>query len=135
MTPAHQLFFHIAWTTLDRRPMIDAPTSEFLEPFIRRTVTRERAEVLGLAILRTHVHLILRTQARFDIPNLMQLIKGGSSYAASRVPGNKLELRWARKYSVTTVSPKSLQHALQYLQRQDERHPGEMVTRASPASP
>ena len=135
MTPAHKLFFHVAWTTLDRRPMIDAQTRDFLEPFIRRTVTRERAEVLGLAILRTHVHLILRTQARFDIPTLMQLIKGGSSYAASRAPGNQLGLRWARKYSVTTVSPKALQPALRYLQRQEQHHPDEIVTDLTRASP
>jgi len=32
---AHQLFIHLAWTTLDRRPMIDAATRSFLEEFLQ----------------------------------------------------------------------------------------------------
>jgi hypothetical protein len=66
----HQIYFHLAWTTRDRAPMIDAATRTFLE--------------------------------------LVQFSKGGSSYAASRLPGNILGLRWAKEYSVTTVGPKQL---------------------------
>jgi REP element-mobilizing transposase RayT len=65
-----------------------------------------RAEIVVLAILRTHVHLLVRTAPRFDLPRLVQFLKGGSSYAASRLPGNILGLRWSREYSATTVSPK-----------------------------
>ena len=107
--------------------MINAPTKAFLDPFLRRKVVKERAEVVGLAILQTHVHLIIRTEARFDLPYLVQLLKGGSSYAASRVAGNSLGLRWARKYSATTISPKQLGLALRYLQAQNQHHPGEGV--------
>lgn len=127
MNPAHKIYFHIAWTTLGRRPMIDHATRDFLDPFVRRTVTRERAEFIAVAFLRTDVHLVIRTEARFDLPYLMQLIKGGSSYAASRATGNKVGLRWERQYSVTTVSPKSLANVLRYLADQDRHHPGEGV--------
>ena len=34
---AHQIYFHLAWTTRDRRPMIDPPTHDFLNEFFRRT--------------------------------------------------------------------------------------------------
>ena len=122
MNPAHQLYFHIAWTTLDRRSMINSATKDFLNEFIRRTVTRERAEVVGLSILQTHVHLLVRTDGRFDLPHLLQLLKGGSSYAGSRLSGNALGLRWARQYSVTTVSPKVLLCALRYFGVDQERH-------------
>ena len=82
---AHQLYFHLAWATRDRAPMIDAATRDFLEEFFRRTATRERAEIVALAILRTHVHMLLRTSPRIDLPRLTQFFKGGSSYAASRL--------------------------------------------------
>jgi len=36
---AHQLFIHLAWTTLDRRPMIDAATRSFLEEFFKKTAS------------------------------------------------------------------------------------------------
>ncbi len=129
---AHQLFFHLTWSTFDRRPMIDAPTRAFLDEFIRRTAIRERVEVIELAILTTHIHLVIRTAPRLDLPHLVKMMKGGSSYAASRVPGNRLGLRWTREYFVTTVSPRILPEAVQYLRSQNERHPMETISQQLP---
>ncbi|MGH7615558.1 MAG: IS200/IS605 family transposase [Gemmatimonadales bacterium] len=125
---AHRLYFHLTWSTLGRRPMIDASTRTFLDAFIRRTAVREGAEVVELSLLRTHVHVIVRTPLRFDLSRLAQMLKGGSSYAASRLPGNVLGLRWNRRYSVTTVSPRSLPQAAEYLRTQETRHPQEVIT-------
>lgn len=124
---AHRLYFHLTWSTLNRLPMIDPATRDFLDEFVRRTAAQERAEIVALAILRTHVHVLLRSGPRFDLSRLVQLMKGGSSYAASRLPGNVVGLRWTRRYSVTTVSPRALPQALEYLRGQAMRHPGEAV--------
>lgn len=124
---AHRIFFHITWSTYRRMPMIDQATRDFLEGFLRRTAIAERATVVALGFLRSHVHLLISTGPRFDVSRLVQLMKGGSSYAASRQPGNKLGLRWNREYSVTTVSPRSLDAAINYIQSQNTRHPDEVI--------
>ena len=124
---AHQIYIHLAWTTRDRQPMIDRTTRDFLGDYFRRTAIRERAEIVVLAILRSHVHLLVRTAPRIDIPRLVQFLKGGSSYAARRLPGNILGLRWSREYSATTVSPKQLAGAIRYIEEQASHHPGEAV--------
>jgi REP element-mobilizing transposase RayT len=85
---AHQIFIHLAWTTLDRLPMIDAATRSFLEEFFNKTASRQDVEIVELAMLRTHVHMVVRTPPRIDLPRLVQFFKGGSSYAASRQPDN-----------------------------------------------
>jgi len=85
--------------------------------------------IVCLGFLQTHAHLLIRTGPRFDLPRLVQLLKGGSSYAASRQPGNVLGLRWSREYSVTTVSPKLVPQAVAYIESQDERHPSEAIPR------
>jgi REP element-mobilizing transposase RayT len=126
---AHQLYFHIAWMTLERRPMIDGATRDFLSDFLRRTAIRERTEVVAIAILQTHVHVLVRSGPRVDLSRLVRLMKGGSSHAANRLAENKLGLRWAREYSATTVSPKSLPKAVHYLETQEQHHPGEGVPR------
>jgi REP element-mobilizing transposase RayT len=105
--PAHRIFFHLTWSTLARRPMINAPTRAFLDEYFRKIALQERATIVCLGFLQTHAHLLIRTGPRFDLPRLVQLLKGGSSYAASRQPGNVLGLRWSREYSVTSVSPKT----------------------------
>jgi len=108
-------------------PMIDGPTRDFLDGFFRRTIIHEGATLVAIAFLQSHVHLLVRSGTRIDLGYLVQKLKGGSSYAASRQPDNKLGLRWNREYSVTSVSPKLLQAAIDYLGRQDRRHPLEQV--------
>ncbi len=88
--------------------MIDPPTRDFLDEYFRRMAAREHADLVALAILRTHVHMLIRVVPRIDLPRLVQFFKGGSSYAGSRLPGNVLGLRWAPEYSATTVGPKQL---------------------------
>ena len=107
--------------------MIDQGTADWLDGFFRKTAIRECVEVVELTILRTHVHLLVRTGERIDLGRLAQMLKGGSSYAASRLPENKLGLRWAREYSAFTVSPRHLQVARDYLRRQSDRHPDEAL--------
>ena len=124
---AHKIYFHITWSTYRRMPMIDRPTRTFLDGFFRRTAIQERVTILALAFLRTHVHLLVQSGPRVDVSRFVQLLKGGSSYAASRQPDNKLGLRWNREYSVTSVSPKLLQAAVDYIERQNKRHPDEML--------
>ena len=109
-------------------PMIDGPTRQFLDEFFRRTIIKEDVTLVALAFLRSHVHLLVRCGPRIDLGHLAQLLKGGSSYAASRQPDNKLGLRWNRQYSVTSVSPKLLRAAIDYIEGQNSRHPDEKVT-------
>lgn len=124
---AHHLFFHLTWSTYRRMPMIDGTTRRFLDGFLRRTAIQERATIITLGFLRSHVHMLVQTSPRFDLSRLVQLLKGGSSYAASRQPDNKLGLRWNREYSVTSVSPKLLRKAIEYIERQNQRHPEEVI--------
>ena len=130
---AHQIYFHLTWSTLRRQPMIDAPTRAFLDQYFRKIAIQERVTLVGAAFLRSHVHLLLRAGPRYDLSRLVQLLKGGSSYAASRQPGNMLGLRWNREYSVTSVSPRLLQTAMAYIEGQDRRHPDEVVGAAPQA--
>jgi len=124
---AHQLFIHLAWTTLDRRPMIDAATRSFLEEFFKKTAARQDVEIIEVAMLKTHVHMVIRTPPRIDLPRLVQFFKGGSSYAASRQPGNIFGLRWAAEYSSTSVGPRQLDVVRQYLRNQPQHHPDEAI--------
>jgi REP element-mobilizing transposase RayT len=41
--------------------MIDGVTRDFLNDFLRRTAIRERAEIVAIAILQTHVHVLVRS--------------------------------------------------------------------------
>ena len=124
---AHQIFIHLVWTTLDRQPMINEPTKTFLDDYFEKTAARQDVQIVDVEILRTHVHMVVRTPPRVDLPRLVQFFKGGSSHAASRLPGNILGLRWAPEYSATSVGPRQLDTVRQYFRDQAIHHPGEGV--------
>ncbi|HET7790970.1 MAG TPA: IS200/IS605 family transposase [Gemmatimonadales bacterium] len=131
---AYQIYYHVNWCTLERRPMIDAAARDFLEAYLRRVAARERVEVLALGILRTHLHVVIRTGPRCDLARLVQYWKGGSSHSIGRLPGNLLGLRWSAEYAVSTVSPASLNRAIRYVKTQELRHPDEAITARSDRS-
>lgn len=126
---AHRLYFHLTWSTLRRMPMIDASTSRFLDVYFRRIAVRERVDIVALTFLTTHVYLLVRSGPRVDLSRFVQLLKGGSSYAASRQPGNILGLRWNREYSATSVGPRALPTVMEYIRAQERRHPAEGIPR------
>jgi len=128
---ALQLYIHLAWTTRDRRAMIDAATKPHLEDFLRKSAAREGVQIVALGIVQTHVHMLIRSGPRVDLARLLQMLKGGSSHAMNRLPGNVLGLRWAREYSATTVSPKNLRSAIAYVIHQEGRHPDERIRKPS----
>ncbi len=45
---AHQLFFHLAWTTRERRPYINAGTCDFLRGYFTKVAIREQVEIVAL---------------------------------------------------------------------------------------
>src|SRR5438876_9128384 len=59
--PAHRIYFHLTWSTLGRRPMIDTPTGAFLDEYFRKIAVQERVTIVALGFLQTHVHLVVRT--------------------------------------------------------------------------
>src|SRR5207247_9452128 len=92
--PAHRIYFHLTWSTLARRDMIDAPTRVFLNEYFRKITLQERATIVALGFLQTHAHSLIRTGPRYDLPRLVQLLRGGRSYDASRLPRSVLGLPW-----------------------------------------
>jgi len=85
-----------------------------------RIATQERALVLEIGIVRTHVHLLIQLHPTTAIPRLLQRMKGGTSVA-------RHELRWAKGYNITSVHPAGLEMVRQYVRNQHLRHPTEAI--------
>ena len=120
----HRLYIHLVWTTREREAMIVPDTAVFLDRFIRSICRQERALVLALGMVRDHVHVLLRIHPTTDIPRLVQRLKGGSSVVANREsPVGRGRLRWAKGYSVESVSPRQVEGARAYVLAQGTHHP------------
>lgn len=125
----HRLYYHIVWTTRERAQLIDAGLATFLCRFLRGVARQERAHILEIGMVSTHLHVLVRTHPTTDIPRLMQRMKGGSSAVAGkeRHSSTGKVLKWSKGYAIRSVGLRSLEAVRNYLRQQSSRHPGEVI--------
>lgn len=121
----HRMFTHIAWTTRDRAPVIDRELAEFLAELLPRIAGEERAELLALGIVKTHVHALVRINPKTDIPRLLQRFKGSSAFIVKKERGKLLQ--WATGYNLESVGALSLTKAWSYVAHQHLHHKDDAI--------
>ena len=124
----HRLYLHVTWTTREREPTITAPFMAFLGRFLPTIARQERATLVALGAVRTHLHIVVRIDPATSLPRLVQRWKGGSSVIGSRAQlSGEHPIRWAKGYNIESVSPRALAAVVDYVNRQAERHPHEAI--------
>ncbi len=124
----HRIFLHLVWTTNRRNPTIDATAAEYLAEVLPIVARQERARILELGIVSTHVHLLLRLHPTTVIPRLVQRMKGGTSAGRiSSARGIAIRVRWARGYNAESVSTRALEVVGHYVRHQHHHHPVEAI--------
>ena len=124
----HLILVHIVWATRDRRPTIDRPRAVYLWEHLPIIARQERARVMELGIVATHLHLLVRLHPSTVIPRLLQRMKGGTATLMNRMaisPGPPLQ--WARGYSVRSVSSRHWDAVAAYVRQQHDHHPLEAI--------
>jgi putative transposase len=125
----HRIYYHIVWTTRARVPLIDAGLAVFLCRFLRQMAREERAHLLEIGMVTTHVHVLARAHPMVDIARLLQRLKGASSAVAGkeRHSTSGAILKWSKGYAIHSVSARSLPAVRQYLRDQPRHHPAEAI--------
>ena len=125
----HRIYVHITWTTRDREAAIDADSASLLRRLLPAIARQERAHILELGIVRTHVHVLLRVWPTTPIPRLVQRLKGGSSVIVNRERGSTVRqpLRWAKGYNIDSVSRQAVEKVRAYVRNQPDHHPDEAI--------
>jgi putative transposase len=122
-----RLFVHIVWTTRNREPTLNSGAATFLAAYLPAVAQQERSLLLALGIVRTHVHVIAYLQPSTDIPRLVQRMKGGSAAISNKEGRAGMTIRWAKGYSIQSVSPRALKQAQRYVTEQAKHHPDEGI--------
>jgi REP element-mobilizing transposase RayT len=85
----------------------------------------QRAEVLEMGMVATHIHLLVRAHPLCDLPKLVGRMKGATSRIAKR--DEIAPLAWADGYDLETVSPADEVKIRHYLRAQPFRHPTDSI--------
>jgi putative transposase len=124
----HRVYVHVVWTTRGRERLIDGALAHFLCRFLRAMARKERAYILEIGMVQTHVHLLCRCHPTIPLSQLVKRLKGASSaVAAQEGLGTLGRLYWTKGYSVQSVSEWALDRVRAYLRRQPIHHPEEAI--------
>ena len=124
----YALYYHVVWSTTKRLPLIDQPMAQFLWEFFLTKSEKLDVRLLEQNILSDHVHLFLNQQPTHYIPQVINGLKGGSSYETNKSGDFDATLSWPRGYRVQTVSKRDLDSVKLYIQNQYEHHPDKIPT-------
>jgi REP element-mobilizing transposase RayT len=131
----HRIYFHIVWTTRGREPLINLRTAEFLVRHLCQVAAEERARVLAIDLVATHLHVLVALDPVTQLPRLLQRWKGASVYVVNRERlAHPAELRWAGGYTAETISHRQLDRVRAYLRDQAAHHPREAIPGWQPFS-
>ena len=120
--PVH-IYAHLSWTTWARLPLISQAVAEFLLRFLLAEAKRHGARVVEIGVVPNHVHMLVELPAAYDVPRLVQGLKGASARLANRdgFSRNK-SLRWETGYDLRSVGIKQLPQVANYVRLQELKH-------------
>ena len=119
-------FYHVWFATKRRAWLLQDEIDQAMKHSIREIAEQKRIQLLECESAVDHVHLLLRLGQGQRLPEVMNLLKGGSSYRFHRTfPELELDSRsehfWQRGYSFAVVEPGSLTACRRYVRSQKER--------------
>jgi len=129
-----RIYAHLSWTTWARLPLIEESIEEsvadFLLRFLLAEAKRHGTRVIEIGVVPNHVHLLLQLPPAYDVPRLVQGLKGASARLANRDGfSQNNSLRWETGYDLRSVGIKQLPQVANYVRLQELKHGSPRPTR------
>ncbi len=118
----HEIYLHFNWHTKGDLPLLDGDLEILAHRELQDKCRRIKGTYLhGLGGTDTHVHLALSIEPFVTISDLVQELKGASSFEVNKRMNLKA-LEWQRGYGVVSFGKRNLDWVLDYVRRQREHH-------------
>jgi len=124
---AFKLQFHIVFATKYRRPVLKGEAASKLQNIFIQVCKGQGYRLLGLSIVKDHVHVLLDLKPTDKLSEVMNHLKGRSAHdflmefpdLRNLVGKNNL---WSGGYSVDSLGRANAAQVKAYLGRQEEHH-------------
>jgi REP element-mobilizing transposase RayT len=117
-----KIWIHAVWGTKNHQPILHKEVRKELFTHIRENA-REKGIYMDMINGYTdHAHCLLALNADMTIAQVMQQIKGESSFWANKNKLIKPKLEWAKEYYAFSVSESMVQRVREYIKNQEEHH-------------
>ena len=115
-------WLHLIWETLRREPMLDkraaARASHNLSEY-----SQEKGIYMKINFFNTdHTHALIDLPTNLTIEQVIQLLKGSSSYWINQKQLVRGKFAWGRGYGAFSVSQSDVSRVANYIAGQEEHH-------------
>ncbi len=117
---SYALYYHLVWAVKNRFRLITESIKSDLEKNLKKKCEQLEVHLLAVGINPEHVHCIISLRPTHYIPEVAKELKGFSSHEVNK--GEEEFIKWARGYSIRTVSETNLTAAIKYVENQGKHH-------------
>jgi putative transposase len=117
-----KIWIHAVWTVKNRKPILTSEVRQVLFDHIQQNALSKEILMECVGGHHNHVHCLFRLRNNQTIENLMQLIKGESSFWFNKSGFCKLKLNWQKEYFAVSVSESQVDRVKNYILTQEEHH-------------
>ena len=117
-----KIWIHAVWTVKKRQPILIENVRQTLFEHIHKNALGKEILMEIVGGHNNHVHCLFRLKNNQTIENVMQLIKGESSFWFNKNNMNHNKLNWQKEYFAVSVSESQVDVVKKYIQNQEEHH-------------
>jgi putative transposase len=118
----HQLYFHFAWATKNRLPIVSPAVEARLHPYIGAKCKELGYNLFAVNGTEDHLHVLVELTPTMIIADVARNLKGASSHYINKESGLSDTLYWQDGYSVVSIRKAEVPKVVDYIKRQKEHH-------------
>ena len=120
--PFLKIWIHFVWATKNRAPLLTKDIRQRVFAHIRENAPKKNIHIDFVNGHIDHVHALISLNQKQTIAEIMQLIKGESSFWINKnnLCGEKFE--WQDEYFAVSVSESGVNKVREYIKNQEEHH-------------
>ena len=119
--PYWRLFYHIAWATKGRLPLIELAWETDLYGYIWGKATALECIPHAIGGMSEHIHVVISIPPKLSVATLIGQLKGASSHHVNQnhAAGS---FGWQAEYGVLSFAEKALPSIVDYVNNQKKHH-------------
>ena len=117
-----KIWLHCVWSTKKRRITISNSFRPVLLSHFRELAQEKEIMLDYINLHKDHVHALINLGKTQNIADIMQQIKGESSFWINKMKMMPIHFSWQDDYFAVSVSHSHLEKVRNYIKNQDQHH-------------
>lgn len=120
--PYSKIWIHAMWSTKNREPYISKILKPKLIAHIKENALKKNLYIDSVNCVKDHIHILLKQHPDQKLSDVLQLIKGESSFWINKNKFIEFKFSWQEEYIAISVSDSAVDKVRTYIENQEEHH-------------